>query len=151
MKHSNCNHCGKQFRIYDYRRSQYCSNKCYLAARWGSDNCLICGKPNKSKSLRYCSDKCQHQANKESEVRSKGKKAQYYKDYKAKLFDFLGNKCQLCGFDNIIALDIHHPKNQEKGWKHNQNRWVRYWKERYSIQLVCANCHRIIHHSPQET
>jgi len=146
MKHDNCKYCGKKFRVFDSRRSTYCSTKCYLIDRWACDKCLICGKPNKSKSLRYCSDKCQHQANRESERRSSTKKDQYYKDYKAKLFEYLGNKCQLCGFDNIVALDIHHPNGKDKKWKRNQNRWVRYWKERDSVQLICANCHRIIHH-----
>ncbi len=146
-KYQQCKECGKDFRVYDYRRSQFCSRKCYLANRWASPTCPICGKPNTSESLRYCGDKCRQQANKESEVRSKGRKVQYYKDQKAKLFNYLGDKCICCGFDNPVALDIHHPNGKDKGWKRNQSRWGRYWKERDDIELMCANCHRIHHHS----
>ena len=151
-----CRYCGKEFMLNESsiatgERGKYCSRKCYLSDRWGEKTCPICKVRKPSTGRRYCSKKCATQANKESCIRSRDKKIQYYKDQKTKLFDYLGNKCQLCGYDNIAALDIHHPNGKEKNWKRNQNRWIRYWKERKSIQLVCANCHRIIHHSPQET
>jgi len=147
-----CKQCGKKFVIRESfipsRNTKFCSLDCYLQNRWGSKNCPICGKPNKRTNHRYCSKECAKIGNKQSGQRSKGRKAQYYKNYKSKLFNYLGNKCQVCGFDNVLALDIHHPNGKKKQWKRNQNRWVRYWKERKSIQLICANCHRIIHHSP---
>ena len=150
-----CECCGKKFTIRESfiptRKNKFCSMKCYLNSRWHSDKCPICGNTTKDKTNRYCSDDCRKQANIDSAKRGSTKKKQYYKDYKAKLYAYLGNKCQLCGFDNVVALDIHHPNGKDKHWKRNQNRWVRYWKERKSIQLICSNCHRIIHHSPQET
>jgi hypothetical protein len=146
-----CQHCGKEFVIRaDYiatRKTKFCSIGCYLESRWGKGICPICKIEKPTMGNRYCSQKCRKQANRQSEIRGSKKKHQRYVSIKNQLFAYLGNKCQLCGFDNVLALDIHHPKKQKKNWKHNQNRWVRYWHERDTVQLICANCHRITHHS----
>lgn len=66
----------------------------------------------------------------------------------------LGGKCLECGFDNILALDIHHKKGTKpKGWSKRKKELFYYWKkqgfipekERKNMRLWCANCHRIYH------
>ena len=57
----------------------------------------------------------------------------------------LGSKCEQCGFDDLRALEIHHkngrPKNEQKRKIINKNYPLK------RLQLLCSNCHQIIHHS----
>jgi len=66
----------------------------------------------------------------------------------------LGGKCLKCGFDDILALDIHHEKGKKpKSWSKRKRDLFYYWKkqgfipeeERKNMKLWCANCHRIYH------
>ena len=70
---------------------------------------------------------------------------------KHKLVDMMGGKCSLCGYDKCIAaLDFHHTSKEKdfsiyellKG-SSEQN----VLKEAKRCILVCANCHREIHHT----
>lgn len=63
-----------------------------------------------------------------------------------KLIQELGGKCVSCGFSNIKALIIHH--KGQKNRKDLINRLFRYEvleKEKDHLELLCANCHLIVH------
>lgn len=85
--------------------------------------------------------------------REAGKK--YGRDYKnhtvkrwkkrrlLELFASRGNKCELCGFDNILALQLHHKNGRPKEESKERILTKSYPKE--LVQILCANCHTIIH------
>jgi hypothetical protein len=63
-----------------------------------------------------------------------------------------GGKCELCGYDkNITALEFHHKNPDEKEFqidvRHFSNSSLEtLQKELDKCILLCANCHREIHH-----
>ncbi len=65
---------------------------------------------------------------------------------KNRVFAVLGDECNRCGFDNVLALELHHTnrdgKKERVSWKHRAA-WVEESPERY--EMLCANCHRIEH------
>lgn len=73
----------------------------------------------------------------------------YYK--KTKAIEYLGGKCEICGYDkNISALDFHHRNPEEKEISVSslyQYSWERMKEELDKCQLLCANCHRELHYS----
>lgn len=89
------------------------------------------------KKNRICAD-CQNRYNIEKGRANKEKVRKY-----------LGGKCKYCGYDkHLVALDIHHTDPSKKdpnfssmrGWS-----WERIKKELEHCELVCRNCHAVIH------
>lgn len=70
--------------------------------------------------------------------------------YKKMAIEYLGGKCQHCGYNkNPAAMEFHHRDSKEK--EDNINRLLRSsWKKVKSeldkCDLLCANCHRELHH-----
>jgi hypothetical protein len=71
---------------------------------------------------------------------------------RAKILDYMGGKCQICGYDKYSgALDLHHidPKTKSQDFKRFYNMklwpWGRVIQELSLCQLVCSNCHRFLH------
>lgn len=67
---------------------------------------------------------------------------------KASCIELLGGQCSICGYDkNIASLDFHHINNEEKEY---DGEWkLKSFKDKIKrgiIRLLCANCHREIHH-----
>lgn len=66
-----------------------------------------------------------------------------------------GGACQRCGYDKCpAAMDFHHrdPSQKEFTWSRMQNRsWGRIVSELDKCDLLCANCHREAHWSPDTT
>lgn len=64
--------------------------------------------------------------------------------------EYLGGKCQICGYDRCIdALDIHHKDPKKKSFGISEDGVTRSW-ERVKAEiehciLICANCHREVH------
>lgn len=54
----------------------------------------------------------------------------------------LGGKCELCGFNNPLALVFHHKNPEEKETDHD---WAGEIFVPSRFMLLCANCHLIIH------
>lgn len=62
---------------------------------------------------------------------------------------YKGGKCVQCGYDeHYAALDFHHRNPEEKDVSWNKLRlrsWDKIKLELDKCDLLCANCHRIIH------
>ncbi len=69
----------------------------------------------------------------------------WYRDYKSKL------SCERCGFSHPAALDFHHKDSEQKESEVNQllrNKMTveRILAEIAKCEVLCANCHRILHY-----
>ena len=71
---------------------------------------------------------------------------------KIKGVEYLGGKCNRCGYNNCIAaLDFHHKDSDEKEFNitgGNLKSFEKIKSELDKCELLCANCHRE-HHNPQ--
>ena len=70
---------------------------------------------------------------------------------KKKIVDTFGGKCIHCGYDRCYdALEFHHPdsnvKTETPSYIISKWSFERAIKELRECDLVCANCHREIHH-----
>ena len=69
---------------------------------------------------------------------------------KAKLVEYKGGKCEICGYSKCIdALDFHHLNPEEKQFNLSSAK-VSFEKAKKEVDkciLVCANCHREIHYT----
>lgn len=94
--------------------------------------CKICGKENERYGLCV-----KHR----SQVRR----------YRTKLaaVTLLGGKCMKCGYDeNIEVLEFHHRNPEEKEFKIGgviNKSWNTIKEEILKCDLLCSNCHRVIH------
>ena len=68
---------------------------------------------------------------------------------KKEAIEYLGGKCQICGYDKCIAvLDFHHKDPKEKSFAlnkmsmHSKDKII---EELNKCILLCANCHRELH------
>lgn len=115
--------------------------------------CEICGQEFetvcKGHSRKYCFD-CVPYIEK-----SKANRAysitQQRRAVKRQLLKVKGGKCQKCGYDKCVeALEFHHIDHTEKEFELKCSSGIRpmyeYYKELEKCILVCANCHREIHH-----
>lgn len=84
-------------------------------------------------------------------AKNKEKARAYRKGYAKKrwleIITSKGGKCEICGFSNTLALELHHINGKEKGEKSQKKLISSYPKD--ELQLVCANCHKIIHRTTQ--
>jgi hypothetical protein len=81
-------------------------------------------------------------------------KKQWVHKFKKELILMAGNKCSLCGlpFDGecTALFDFHHLNPKEKLFNVNNTSLNRYSKEKVrkeadKCELLCANCHRLVH------
>lgn len=67
-----------------------------------------------------------------------------------------GEKCEICGYNkNIAALDFHHKNPKEKDFQIDARKFANCDLEKLTDELnkciiLCANCHREIHHPDLE-
>lgn len=77
------------------------------------------------------------------------------KKNKELLVECKGGKCEICGYDKCIdALEFHHtnPFEKEFGISNGDIKSLdKLKKEADKCILVCANCHRELHHKLNET
>ncbi len=76
-----------------------------------------------------------------------------WRNRKVKAVQYLGGKCYNCGYDKCVwALEFHHrdPTTKEAHWT-KMRLWSesRLFKELDKCDLLCANCHREVHHLVQ--
>jgi len=76
----------------------------------------------------------------------KYKQKEYERDRQKKLnvIIALGGKCKICGNDDFRVLCGHHI-NGRKGKDINDTKWYRHPPPLSEIQLLCMNCHTILH------
>jgi hypothetical protein len=122
--------------------------KCYLIHWWKINlYCKFCNKKLKDNKMRYCSNKCRQNYWNRNGYRLIKKKEYWNK--KLNLFIKLGGKCHYCDNNDFRVLEIHHknrnkkiiPSNKHYSWS---NRFKEWNKNIHNLELVCANCHRII-------
>ena len=70
-----------------------------------------------------------------------------YQEMRKKLIAHFGGKCIICGFNNIHALCFHHRDPKEKKFHvlATAKRFDRTLKEAEKCDLMCQNCHWILH------
>lgn len=67
---------------------------------------------------------------------------------KVKAIEYLGGKCNICGYVGSPAIfDFHHknPAEKEFGWGNNRTTWDKLKPELDKCLLLCSNCHREVH------
>jgi len=144
-----CIYCGKEFIIQKYylntRHGKYCSHKCYLKDKWGYEKCKVCGNLIQSeKHIRYCSEKCLLKWRKQLSSKRAKERINKGKEIRLELIQKLGGECQKCGFSDERALEFHHLEKR-KDYYYNSSRFIEFQKKNHKLQLLCANCHRILH------
>jgi hypothetical protein len=70
---------------------------------------------------------------------------------KKEAIDLKGGKCEVCGYSkNMAALEFHHINGKDIPWTKERSflRWRhdKFIAELAKCILICANCHREIHH-----
>ena len=78
----------------------------------------------------------------------------YRNRLKEKLVEYKGGKCEICGYDKCVeALEFHHLDPTEKEFGISSYSSLSFEKAKNEVDkcvLVCANCHREIHHALNE-
>lgn len=71
-------------------------------------------------------------------------------DLKKKAIQYKGGRCLRCGYTgHYAAFQFHHLRDKEMTWNMMRNTgWERVRTELDKCQLLCANCHQIIHTKP---
>lgn len=158
---TQCHGCNNTFecedRKFNYNKKRnlniYCSKKCFQEAKKRNHTvkaiCANCGKDidklishtkrTKTGNL-YCSRSCS--ASKNNTLFKTGTKHPNYTNglgsyRKAKLRDLLVPVCERCGFDNILALDVHHKDGNRKN------------NDLSNLEVLCCNCHAIEHRTKE--
>ncbi len=134
-----------------------CSYRCRVAywnekknaerrVRHKKRRCKICGhwfQPIHS-TAKYCGKQCQQF----------GSRPFRRVALKLRAIEYLGGKCVVCGYNRCAAaLDFHHrnPHRKDKAIVNNiaDWKWSDLKRELDKCDLVCANCHREIHHGKE--
>jgi len=71
------------------------------------------------------------------------------KELREEIIERLGGKCKICGFNNVLALEIHHKERKNDYRASKSTGKYGYYramlKEIDKVELLCANCHQILH------
>lgn len=81
-------------------------------------------------------------------VPSKSMKGEKLREQKRRVIEYLGGKCQQCGYDELpAALDCHHRNPVEKKFKISDalRKWDSLTTELDKCDLLCVICHRLQH------
>lgn len=142
-----CKECGEQFskRHFVEGQQKILRNRvrCLKCSPFGEYNnrgttkklekCKICGNPLGVRRKTICAS-C-------SVVSSRKKK-------KLQAIEYMGNKCQMCGYNRCEAnLVFHHLKPEEKEFQVAGacKSWEKIKAELNKCVMLCHNCHREVH------
>ena len=116
-------------------------------------NCIVCGKQLCGRQRKFCSAKCRDKEfydrtqKKNNLLRNQKNRAMRRK---RRFIDMLGGKCSVCGYNhNMAALDFHHVRDKKfpLSSKNICSMSIdRLLPELEKCVLLCANCHRELHH-----
>lgn len=142
----SCDCCGiaykKQKRFAGSKQEHYCSTACFNKDKLRIKvECAHCGvqfykqpsKINTKSGMHFCCR--EHKDIGQSYL--KDIQPSHYgtgnSSYRKKAFKLLNNICDLCGYSNVDALEVHHKdKNRDNNDISN-------------LQILCANCHTLTH------
>jgi len=145
-----CRDCGHEIHSGEWGRPN----------RSGVTRCTDCGAvvvidadkaSSHRKSIRRCyiehirlQDHRYYQRNRERIVQHNSRAARLtHKRLRGERCALLGNRCNLCGYDECVAiLDFHHKHSEHKT---NTNDWKTKRFEPSEFLLLCPNCHKKIH------
>ena len=145
-----CNTCGEVKSVYDYYP--------YKKSIRGS-----CKKCTNDKSKKYIGSVSKEKRSEwwsklwESEEYRKRKyisSKKRYRKTKQKAVEYLGGRCNRCGYDKCVeALEFHHKDPSTKDYDLSKGRGIDTRKSFETLKteldkcvLLCANCHREIHY-----
>ena len=152
-----CVICNKTFDAIKSTK-KYCSNECRNQARREAyhnrqkndsikiecqkqKQCLICGKIFNLKSAAANQRTCCYDCMPDGVQLTRGM-------FLAKIKEFLGGKCQRCGYNKCIsALEFHHtdPTKKEFTISNDHFKLKEVMKEIKKCILICSNCHKEYH------
>ena len=118
----------------------------HKAARLELSRPFIPHNKPKNKAHRNIYDKNYYEKNKK---RIYNLKKQRWRNRKKELVKLLGGKCKFCGYERCLwALDFHHTgeKEREVSKIKMEGSKDKALKEAKKCILLCANCHRELHH-----
>lgn len=111
-------------------------------------NCQWCGEKldkasYKGREKKFCSVACKNTKN----------VTDWRKRTKLRAVEYLGGKCQRCGYNKCVgALIFHHKDTTKKEFSISHSGRIRAWdrikKEIDKCDLLCANCHAETHDIP---
>lgn len=115
--------------------------------------CLNCSTTTTNR--KYCSTKCSKQFRwPKYKKKHKELKLTRLTKRKSSLIDMLGGKCQHCGLlsDNQSIFCFHHVRDKEftLDIKGMEKPWSSILDEVKKCQLLCHNCHQILHEQSRE-
>lgn len=118
----------------------FCSLKCFGEFCKKKSICTICGKEFKriNSEQKYCSRGCANRSRIGIKYRTGAREDNYKnkEDQKRSLIEERGPACEICGYDNVKILQVHHIKEKKNGGT----------DELTNLQLLCPNCHFTIHY-----
>lgn len=127
--------------------SKWCRKGHIIPSR--CSRCPICHREKQLEYQKRKSGKISKSLLRSREIRAT------YRENRAWVLKELGNRCKKCGFDNPLALDIHHKIQEQKPkkWADNKKQLFYSWRKKGAIPqdelenmiLLCSNCHRILH------
>ena len=109
-----------------YNRENYYRNKQTYVERskiWKANN------PDKVKATR-----------RNYKLRHPKSEAEWQKKRQIEVYNSLSNKCALCGYNILVALQIDHINPADKKSKRD---WMNKKYDLNKLQLLCENCHAI--------
>lgn len=143
---TKCDVCNKPIykRPKDIKRTNanYCSHTCYASTLRKDRFCSVCKtKLPVGKRTKTCSAKCLEQSYLDPNRKySVGKKSGTSKkvttrSFKIRFHKSRGGACEICGYDKIDNLVIHHVIEKSQGGTDDLS----------NLKSICPNCHGEIH------
>ena len=119
---------------------------CKYCNKYYSESEFHVALTTKKKIYRRLKCKSCYRATKQK-LKKKGQ--QWLVDYKKK------HKCSKCGIADYRVLEFHHPYDKEfsisHAFHHDHYSFERIKKEVYKCIVICANCHKILHHKKRNS
>lgn len=115
------------------------------------DECSVKFNIGRSTVIKYTKNKFTKLTNEELKSRNYNRLKSHRQKLKEKSINYKGGCCEKCGYDRCnSALEFHHLDPNEKDFgigSYSILSWEKIKLELDKCIMVCANCHREIHHN----